>query len=91
VYSPYVLPASEWVLSVFHEKEGTVDGPHKDSRNYRDDGIKPYNCTVNRIPTCSKSRSVASNPYIRAPKGMGLFTDFPRAPGRGGRRGAARA
>jgi len=34
VYSPYVLPASEWVLSVFHEKEGTVDGPHKDSRNY---------------------------------------------------------
>lgn len=83
VYSPYISPASEWVLSVFHGKEGMVDleplGPHKDSRDYRDEGIKSYDCAVSCVPTYSDRCSTANNPYIRAPKGMGLFTDFPRA------------
>ncbi|KAH9177741.1 Alpha/Beta hydrolase protein [Lactarius sanguifluus] len=73
VYSPYVSPASEWVLSVFHGMtEGMVDleplGPHKDSRDFRDEGIK----------TCPDVRTPASNPFIRLPPGMGLFTEFPR-------------
>ncbi|KAI0250674.1 hypothetical protein BJV78DRAFT_547163 [Lactifluus subvellereus] len=83
VYSPYISPASEWVLSVFHGEEGTVDleplGPHKDSRDYRDEGIKMYDCAVGDISTCPNGRSSASNPFIRVPQGMGLFTDFPRA------------
>jgi acetyl esterase/lipase len=83
VYSPYISPASEWVLSVFHGKEGMVDleplGPHKDSRDYRDEGIKTYDCTISGAPTYPDGRSAASNPYIRVPEGMGLFTDFPRA------------
>lgn len=84
VYSPYISPASEWVLSVFHGKtEGMVDleplGPHKDSRDYRDEGIKTYDCTVNGDPRCPDVRTPASNPYIRLPPGMGLFTEFPRA------------
>ncbi len=80
VYSPYISLASEWVLSVFHGKEGMVDlkplGPHKDLCDYRDEGIKTYNRTVNRVPTCPDSRSAANNPYIRSPKSMGLFADF---------------
>jgi len=83
VYSPYISPASEWVLSVFHGNEGMVDleplGPHKDSRDYRDEGIKTYDCAVNGAPMCPDGRPAASNPYIRGPEGMGLFTDFPRA------------
>ncbi|KAI0301633.1 hypothetical protein B0F90DRAFT_1718843 [Multifurca ochricompacta] len=83
VYSPYVSPASEWVLSVFHGEEGMVDleplGPHKDSRDYRDEGIKTYDCAVNGSPTFSDGRTAASNPFIRVPPGMGLFTEFPRA------------
>jgi acetyl esterase/lipase len=83
VYSPYISPASEWVLSVFHGTEGTVDleplGPHKDSRDYRDEGIKTYDCVVSDVPMGPNGRSAASNPYIRVPQGMGLFTDFPRA------------
>jgi acetyl esterase/lipase len=82
VYSPYISPASEWVLSVFHGKEGMLDleplGPHKDSRDYRDEGIKSYDCTANCAPTFSDKCS-KSNGYIRTPKGMGLFTGFPRA------------
>jgi len=83
VYSPYISPASEWVLSVFHGKEeGMVDleplGPHKDSRDYRDEGIKTYDCVVNGVPTCPNGRTAANNPYIRVPQGTGLFTDFPR-------------
>jgi acetyl esterase/lipase len=82
VYSPYISPASEWVLSVFHGKEGMFDleplGPHKDSRDYRDEGIKSYDCTVNCTPTGSDKCS-KSNQYIRTPKDMGLFTEFPRA------------
>jgi len=84
VYSPYVSPASEWVLSVFHgTTEGMVDleplGPHKDSRDYHDEGIKTYDCTVNGDPRCPDVRTPASNPYIRLPPGKGLFTEFPRA------------
>ncbi|KAH9006538.1 alpha/beta-hydrolase [Lactarius hatsudake] len=84
VYSPYVSPASEWVLSVFHGvTEGMVDleplGPHKDSRDYRDEGIKTYDCVVNGDPRCPDVRTPASNPFIRLPPGMGLFTEFPRA------------
>ena len=83
VYSPYISPASEWVLSVFHGNEGMVDleplGPHKDSRDYRDEGIKTYDCAVNCAPMCPDGRPAANNPYIRGPGGMGLFTDFPRA------------
>jgi acetyl esterase/lipase len=83
VYSPYISPASEWVLSVFHGDEGTVDleplGPHKDSRDYPDEGIKMYDCAVGDIHTFPVGRSSASNPFIRVPQGMGLFTDFPRA------------
>ena len=54
-------------------------GPHKILCDYRDEGIKTYDCTVNRVSTCPDSRSAANNPYIRSPKGMGLFTDFPSA------------
>lgn len=54
-------------------------GPHKDSRDYRDEGIKTYDCAVNGILTCPDGRSAANNPYIRVPQGMGLFTGFPRA------------
>ncbi|KAH9073018.1 alpha/beta-hydrolase [Lactarius deliciosus] len=84
VYSPYVSPASEWVLSVFHGMtEGMVDleplGPHKDSRDYRDEGIKAYDCAVNGDPRCPDVRTPASNSFIRLPPGMGLFTEFPRA------------
>ncbi|KAH9042532.1 Alpha/Beta hydrolase protein [Lactarius pseudohatsudake] len=67
VYSPYVSPASEWVLSVFHGMtEGMVDleplGPHRDSRDYRDEGIKTEQYGISVLPP-----------------GMGLFTEFPRA------------
>ncbi|KAH9048409.1 alpha/beta-hydrolase [Lactarius hengduanensis] len=84
VYSPYVSPASEWVLSVFHGMtEGMVDleplGPHRDSRDHRDDGIKTHDCAVNGDPMCPDVRTPASNPFIRLPPGMGLFTEFPRA------------
>jgi acetyl esterase/lipase len=83
VYSPYISPASEWVLSVFHGQDGLVDleplGPHQDSRDYRDEGIKAYDCAAKGAPSCSDGRSAANNPYIRLPPGMGLFTDFPRA------------
>jgi len=83
VYSPYISPASEWVLSVFHGQEGLVDleplGSHQDSRDYRDEGIKAYDCAVKGAPPCSNGRSAESNPYIRLPQGMGLFTEFPRA------------
>ncbi|KAH9060613.1 alpha/beta-hydrolase [Lactarius vividus] len=84
VYSPYVSPASEWVLSVFHgTTEGMVDleplGPHKDSRDYHDEGIKTYDCAINGDPRCPDVRTQASNPFIRLPPGMGLFTEFPRA------------
>jgi acetyl esterase/lipase len=84
VYSPYISPASEWVLSVFHgTEEGMADleplGPHRDSRDYRDEGIKAYDCAVNDIPMSPCRLSAPNNPYIRAPEGMGLFTDFPRA------------
>ncbi|KAH8996365.1 alpha/beta-hydrolase [Lactarius akahatsu] len=84
VYSPYVSPASEWVLSVFHGMtEGMIDleplGPHRDSRDYRDEGIKTYDCTVNGDPRSPDVRTPASNPFIRLPPGMGLFTEFPRA------------
>jgi len=82
VYSPYISPASEWVLSVFHGKEGMVDleplGAAKDSRDYRDEGIKTYDCAVNGVPLCPIGRFKTKNPYIRVPQGMGLFTDFPR-------------
>jgi acetyl esterase/lipase len=84
VYSPYISPASEWVLSVFHGKEeGMVDleplGPHKDSRDYRDEGIKTYDCAVGNNSSCQNGLFPESNPFIRVPQGMGLFTDFPRA------------
>ena len=84
VYSPYISPASEWVLSVFHGKEeGMADleplVPHRDSRDYRDEGIKTYDCAANGVPMCPDRLSASNNPYIRAPQGMGLFTDFPRA------------
>lgn len=84
VYSPYISPASEWVLSVFHGKEeGMADleplVPHRDSRDYRDEGIKTYDCAVNGVPVCPDRLSASNNPYIHAPQGMGLFTDFPRA------------
>ena len=83
VYSPYISPASEWVLSVFHGKEGMADleplGADNDSRDYRDEGIKTYDCAVNCVPTCPNGRFATKNPYIRVPEGMGLFTDFPRA------------
>jgi len=83
VYSPYISPASEWVLSVFHGKEGMVDleplGRHQDSRDYRDEGIKTYDCPVNCVSTGPNGCSASSNPYIRGPEGMGLFTEFPRA------------
>ena len=82
VYSPYISPASEWVLSVFHGKEGMADleplGADNDSRDYRDEGIKTYDCAVNGVPTCPNGRFTTKNPYIRVPEGMGLFTDFPR-------------
>jgi acetyl esterase/lipase len=82
VYSPYISPASEWVLSVFHGKEGMADleplGPHKDSRDYRDEGIKSYDCAVGNNISCLNGYCPASNPFIRVPQGMGLFTDFPR-------------
>ena len=54
-------------------------GPHRDSRDYRDEGVKSYDCAVNGIPMCPDRLSVPNNPYIGAPQGMGLFTDFPRA------------
>lgn len=63
-------PASEWVLSVFHEEEGTALTKIRVITV-----INTYDCTVNRIPTCSKSRSVASDPCIRALKGMGTFLE----------------
>ena len=83
LYSPYISPASEWVLPAFHGKEGTVDlvplAPHKDLLSYCDEDVKTYDRTVNSIPTRRTSYSVASNPYICTPKGMGQFTDFLRA------------
>ncbi|KAI9509293.1 alpha/beta-hydrolase [Russula earlei] len=83
VYSPYISPASEWVLSAFHGQEGLEDlepfGPHEDSRDYRDECIKTYDCPVSGIRTCPNGHSPTTNPYIRLPRGMGLFTDFPRA------------
>ncbi|KAI0261609.1 hypothetical protein BC834DRAFT_972558 [Gloeopeniophorella convolvens] len=95
VYSPYVSPASEWVLSVFHGKEGMDDleplGPHNDTRDYRE-GIEAYDCTGpaggdtdadvdvdEALPPGMPARTASSNPFIRAPPGMGLFSEFPRA------------
>lgn len=54
-------------------------GPHKDSRDYRDEGIKTYDCAVNGDPMCPDGLFASNNPYIRAPRGLGLFTGFPRA------------
>ncbi|KAI0064317.1 alpha/beta-hydrolase [Artomyces pyxidatus] len=69
VYSPYVSPASEWVLSVFHGKDTLDDlvplAGAGDDRAYTE--------------TTAPVRTTASNPYIRVPPGMGLFTEFPRA------------
>ncbi|KAH9973785.1 hypothetical protein BGW80DRAFT_1458832 [Lactifluus volemus] len=85
VYSPYISPASELVISAFHgQDDGMVDleplGPHKDSRDYRDEGIKAYDCAVGKFVLGAKGCSeAASHPFVSAPRGMGLFTDFPRA------------
>ena len=84
VYSPYISPASELVISAFHGQAGMVDleplGPHKDSRDYRDEGIKAYDCAVGKFVLGAKGCSeAASHPFVSAPRGMGLFTDFPRA------------
>jgi len=70
VYSPYVSPASEWVLSVFHgTTEGMLDleplGPRRDSRDYHDEGVEMYDCAVNGSPRCPDVRTPESNAYIR--------------------------
>ncbi|KAA1471689.1 alpha/beta-hydrolase [Dentipellis sp. KUC8613] len=75
VYSPYVSPASEWVLSVFHA-EGMADleplsrmDTACDTRDYREHGDRPT----------PPAHTPSTNPYIHVPPGMGLFTEFPRA------------
>lgn len=90
VYSPYVSPSSEWVMSVFHGQEGLADLERLediragiDTRNYREGPGDVAACKPgagqNTLRPNAPGRTVSTNPYIRDPSGLGLFTRFPRA------------
>lgn len=88
VYSPYISPSSEWVLSVFHGPEQGMQDLEPisdiragvDTRTYREG---PGDCAACDHLAAQRpigpARSMSSNPYIVDPSGQGLFTNFPRA------------
>ncbi len=52
-------------------------GLYRDLRDYRDEGIKMYDCAVNGVPMCLNHLSASNNPHICAPQGMDHL-QFPR-------------
>ncbi|KAI0032882.1 alpha/beta-hydrolase [Vararia minispora EC-137] len=88
VYSPYISPSSEWVLSVFHGPAGLEDlqtvadiRQGNDTRAWRE-GPGEVAAHPNAIAAgpsdVAVGRTACTNPYIRDPSGQGLFTNFPR-------------
>ncbi|KAI0319304.1 hypothetical protein OF83DRAFT_1111163 [Amylostereum chailletii] len=91
VYSPYVSPSSEWVLNVFHGPQAFEDletmeniRAGDDTRAYREGPGDVEACRITG-PSLSvprpdaPGRTQSTNPFIRDPSGLGLFTNFPRA------------
>ncbi|KZV76465.1 alpha/beta-hydrolase [Peniophora sp. CONT] len=88
VYSPYISPSSEWVLSVFHGTEAGMEDLEtipairngEDTRTYTEG---PGDCAACDHLAAQRpigpARTMSSNPYIADPSGQGLFTNFPRA------------